>query len=364
MVRNLTNQDISWFLDLFDKGQLNLNPPYQRRSVWSPKDRRFFVDTILNGYPAPPVFLHKSLNDQGKATYHVVDGKQRIQTIIDFRDNKVKIPDDFSNAALQGKKWADLERESREKFWNYVLIVEMLPDIGEAAIRNIFERINRNSRKLMPQELRHAKYDGWFVTTAETEAEKREWRDFGVVTAARMKRMADAQFISELLAVVIKNDIHGFDQEMLDDLYADYEDLQDQPELIEDDFNQQVEGAKAYLTSMLRAADPLTLDAALVNYYKVQTHFYTLWSYLVLSAPVLKPAAEFAPLYKQFMERVAALQAPDAVLPDDAGAFDRAAMSYGQNARGASTELPQRRARQQAFLLAFHGVEAAAGEDQ
>ena len=41
--RRVTTQDISWFLDLSRNGQLNLDPPYQRRSVWSPKDRRFFL---------------------------------------------------------------------------------------------------------------------------------------------------------------------------------------------------------------------------------------------------------------------------------------------------------------------------------
>ena len=277
----------------------------------------------------------------------------------------MKIPDDFSDASLQGKKWANLERESRENYWNYVLIVEMLPDIGEAAIRNIFERINRNSRKLMPQELRHAKYDGWFVTTVESEAEKKEWKDFGVVTPARMKRMSDAQFISELLAVIILDKIHGFEQEMLDDLYAKFEDLEDQPELIEDDFKQKVEDVKTYLTSMLRAANPGESDKELVDHFKVQTHFYTLWSYIVLNGSALKPALQFASDYKRFMVRVSELQAADAApLPESANAFDRAANSYAQNSRGASTELPQRRARLNALLLAFHGIEASAGEDK
>ncbi len=54
MTRTLTTQDITWFLDLKEKGQLDLDPPYQRRSVWSPRDKRFFIDTVLNNYPAPP----------------------------------------------------------------------------------------------------------------------------------------------------------------------------------------------------------------------------------------------------------------------------------------------------------------------
>ena len=48
MSRTLTTQDVSWFLDLKERDQLNLDPPYQRRSVWSPRDKRFFIDTILN----------------------------------------------------------------------------------------------------------------------------------------------------------------------------------------------------------------------------------------------------------------------------------------------------------------------------
>lgn len=65
MARTISPQDVSWFLDLNEKEQLDLDPPYQRRSVWTLKDKRFFIDTILNGYPAPPIFLHKSLDHCG-----------------------------------------------------------------------------------------------------------------------------------------------------------------------------------------------------------------------------------------------------------------------------------------------------------
>jgi hypothetical protein len=244
-------QDVSWFLDQNEKGQLNLNPPYQRRSVWSPRDKRFFIDTVLNGYPAPPVFLHKTLDDFGRSTYHVVDGKQRLTTIIDFTKNKIRIPDDFADVALQKKHWRDLQRETKEQFWNYVLIVEMLPDVGDAVIRNTFERINRNSRKLTPQELRHAKYDGWFITTVEAEAEKQEWKDFGVVTAARIRRMADVQFLSELFTVVLRKELVGFDQNALDDLYADYEDTTEDATFVEDDFLAEVERIKTVVRGLL-----------------------------------------------------------------------------------------------------------------
>lgn len=353
MARNLSTQDISWFLDLHDKGQLNLNPPYQRRSVWSPKDKRFFVDTILNNYPAPPVFLHKTLNEQGRPTYHVVDGKQRIQTIIDFASDLVRIPDDFSILTLQKKRWRDLDRTQREQFWNYVLIVEMLPDVSDSSVRNIFERINRNSRKLMPQELRHAKYDGWFVSFAEAEAEKQEWRDLGVVTNSRIKRMADVQFISELMVIEIKKRLSGFDQDSLDDIYAEYDDLTDQAIFVEDDFRQRFESSKRYIQSLL------SIEPSLLETLKVQSHFYTLWGYLCLEAPRLKTPQEFIPTYRQFISDVTAAQNEALQAADNKRAnYMQAVAKYSNNTRGASTDLTPRLNRHQALVTAIYGAEA------
>ena len=352
MARNLSTQDVSWFLDLNEKAQLDLNPPYQRRSVWSPRDKRFFIDTILNNYPAPPIFLHKSLDENGRPTYHVVDGKQRLQTIVDFTLNRIRIPDDFSNSNLQKKRWRDMDRPLREQFWNYFLIVEMLPDVSDAFVRNIFERINRNSRKLMPQELRHAKYDGWFVSSAEAEADKQEWKELGVVTTARAKRMADVQFISELMGIIITGVIRGFDQDALDDLYADYDDIEDQPTFIEDDFRTKLEGAKMYIRTLLRE-DPSILDTL-----KVQSHFYTLWGYLILEASRLPSENVFLTQYKKFLSDVTARidstsESPSAV-DNSATAYQQAVGQYAANTRGASTDNTPRQERHAALVSVIH----------
>lgn len=348
MGRTLTTQDVSWFLDLYDKGQLDLDPPYQRRSVWSPKDRRYFIDTILNNYPAPPIFLHKTLDDNGRSTYHVVDGKQRLQTIILFRDNKVAIPSDFSDVTLQNKRWKKLEKGTKEVFWNYVLIVEMLPDAGEAAIKNTFERINRNSRKLTAQEMRHAKYDGWFIRAVEAEAAREEWREFGVVTTARTKRMADTQFISELFAVIIRNEISGFDQDDLDQLYADFDDIEDADPFDDDDFYIKLAAAKRTIADMIKAV-PTTND-----HLKTHGHFYTLWSAIVLKKDELLEPAVLAKRYTEFMALVSDRLSGDPDEDDEKRSeIEKLADQYGSNSRGASTDKTQRQARLDALIEAL-----------
>jgi hypothetical protein len=360
MQRTQGSQDISWFLDLHDRGQLDLDPPYQRRSVWSRSDKQYFIDTILSNLPAPPVFLHKSLDDQGRPTYHVVDGKQRLKTVIDFTQDKIRIADDFADANIRKKRWAQLDRAVKQQFWNYVIVVEMLPDVTDPSVKNIFERINRNSRKLMAQELRHAKYEGWFINTAEAEAEKQEWKDLGVVTPARIKRMADVQYISELMNITIKGAIDGFDQDEMDEIYAAYEDLSEVPEFIEDNFRDQFESTKQYIKEVA-ALQPETIE-----FFKVQSHFYTLWGYLTVERGRRLPIAEFAPRYLAFLSEVSALigQLRGDEQNADGSPRRRAVLSYALNARGASTDLTPRRARHDALVAVMHGGEATADEDR
>ena len=94
-------------MDLDKTGQLNLEPPYQRKSVWTLKDRKFFLDTIFRNYPCPAVFIHKVTDEEGKTTYNVVDGKQRLQTILMFKNNELIIDKDFGDVTLNGKKITD-----------------------------------------------------------------------------------------------------------------------------------------------------------------------------------------------------------------------------------------------------------------
>ena len=356
MEHSISQQDVSWFLDLYEKEQLDLDPPYQRRSVWTLKDKRFFIDTILNGYPAPPIFLHKSLDERGRVTYHVVDGKQRLQTIIEFSKDKIRIPDDFSNISLQKKKWGDLQRTTKEDFWNYSLIVEMLPNIEEASIRDTFERINRNSRKLERQEIRHAKYDGWFINTVETESEKPEWKKFGIVTSARAKRMSDVQFISELIAINLTNNINGFDQDWLDELYAKYEEPDGTAMFVMEDLLETIEGTKSIFESLLE------LEPDVMNYFKVLAHFYSLWGLLTLQINENFEPEEFAPAYRKFMDKVS-----DAIKmygnDDDFSETEDTVRIYAANSRGASTDLNPRQARHQQLMIALAAVKGITNEN-
>ena len=190
--------------------------------------------------------------------------------------------------------------------------------------------------------------DGSFNLLSE-KPKKPEWKESGVVTTARIKRMLDVQFISELCAVVINGRIIGFDQDGLDDLYAEYEDISELDGFIEDDFVTHVERLKK------NVADMMELRPSVADYIRTQGNFYSLWSYLFLDWSGCRPISGLVDRYDEFMRTVQiAKDAQDAKEDQDDvvrgdSAFWAAAIDYANNTRGASTDLTPRTKRHDAL---------------
>lgn len=349
MQRQPRPQDIDWFLELNKKGQLDLNPPYQRKSVWTKKDREHFIDTVFHDYPSPAIFLHKTADDSGTPAYHVVDGKQRLETIIAFSQDMFRIPESFGDDRLNGKKFSELDVEFKQLFWNYSLSVEFLPFVDESFLNSVFERINRNSRKLTDQELRHARFDGWLIKFVENQIADEDWTAIGVVTKARSRRMGDAQFLSELLMTTITGQVRGFDQRQIDDFYALYDDPDANALLQTTD---EIEGKFSQIKFKLRKM--IEADDRIKTHLKALANIYTLWG--ALAAPELEDKApeEIIPAYIDFMTLVQNFQNnPLRVVPQDPPAIrdrENDAKIYALNLTGASTDEAPRKLRHEILL--------------
>ena len=340
MHRQTNVQDVTWFLDLESNGQLDLDPPYQRKSVWTLKDRRFFLDTVFRNYPCPPVFLHKSLDESGRSTYHVVDGKQRLQAIIAFVKNEYSLDKSYGDSNLDGKYWKEVPAEYKKKLWNYVVSVEYIDDISDTTVNEVFDRVNRNQKKLERQELRHAKYVGWFVTEAEKEAQDKVWVTYGVGSTANVRRMRDIQFISELMLVILEADIRGFDQDILDAKYAEYDDPATVSDFDEDDYRDKLSQTKQLLDAIQKH------NGAISDHAKNSTHFYTLWAYLTLYCEGIA-IDQFADQYAAFMASVKEAG------KDPGSTDDPNVLTYLTNSQGASTDLKKRKGRLDALKAAL-----------
>jgi hypothetical protein len=271
MNRRQNFQTIAWFYDLYKRGLLNLDPPYQRRSVWTPSFKDYFIDTLLLEYPAPTIFLYEEIANDGVTKYNVVDGKQRLTTIFDFIVNKFPVSDSAIITEYRGMFFEGLSSDAKTKFWSYTFSVEYLPTKDETIINNIFDRINKNVAKLTSQELRHARYSGVFISTSEdlTEYMLTEFPDyFPQIAKKSLSQMKDVEFVSQIL-LRMESEPKGYNTDELDEEFGKRDDDWEFKEIISQRFKSTIQEIKKIL-------DLDGEDIIAKSRFKNQADFYTL----------------------------------------------------------------------------------------
>lgn len=329
--RRQTTQSIAWFWDLYRRDLLDLDPPYQRRSVWSQSYKDYFVDTVLLDYPAPAVFLFEDIDEDGVAKYSVVDGKQRLSTIFEFIGNSYPVSDASSIARLRGLSFTELPSEIKRRFYSYQFSIEFLPSTDEGTLSNIFDRINRNVSRLTPQELRHARFSGAFAVKAEDLAEVLEERlppGFPRIAPASRRQMKDVEFVVQLL-LLTERGIESYSQEDLDTAYSDRDEDWEQGATVEGEYRDVLSTLRDWADRIM-AGDAVRL--------RNQADFYSLYgAVLGLQREGRVPTTD---------EAITRLETFLALVNNEgARQGDDDAKRYFEAARSASNDVTQRRDR-------------------
>lgn len=89
------SRPIDVFLHWRREGYLNLNPPYQRGDVWGGERQRNLIRSLLLGIPIASVIVNDRFDAKWGEEIVVIDGKQRITTILKFLDDSLQIPRDW-----------------------------------------------------------------------------------------------------------------------------------------------------------------------------------------------------------------------------------------------------------------------------
>ena len=160
-----------------NKGNIDLNPAFQRRNVWNIQKKSRLIESILMGIPIPQLLLAERLNERNK--YIVLDGKQRLLAIKEFLDCYYEKDESFIMKGLtvftefNEKKAYEILTEGARKSEN-ILDFAVLGNssIRTVFIRNwpsndylyqVFNRLNTGATPLAPQELRNSLYPGKFT---------------------------------------------------------------------------------------------------------------------------------------------------------------------------------------------------------
>ena len=217
---NTTTYNISWFKKASDAGELEMSPPFQRNPVWTDKQKSYLIDSVLNGYPIPEIYVQEKISADGRTKYVVVDGQQRIRSVLGY------ISGEFEISEGESTKWdmcsfEDLSEADKINFYSYKFVVRTLPDISDDEIRSIFQRINKNNVALNAQELRQSTYAGDFIKSMNRISDREYWKDIGLFSAEKVRRMLDVEYISELSVAFLNGPQNKKDK--LDYYYVMYE---------------------------------------------------------------------------------------------------------------------------------------------
>ncbi len=180
-----TNQwsiSIGEIFSLYERGQLEINPAFQRFFRWSDSQKSYLVESILLGLPIPPLFLAQSSDGR----LEVVDGVQRLSTLLQLR-GLLRVPEELGEeglrppllmttgqylAGLEGVLWSDelvsdvenpsaLRGTFTEAQRSDILFAKLDATViqrtssGQAKY-DVFRRLNSYGEPLTPQEMRAA----------------------------------------------------------------------------------------------------------------------------------------------------------------------------------------------------------------
>lgn len=183
-----------------DDKELELNPKFQRGPVWSAPARSYLIDSLLQGYPIPKLLFRTSVDRTTRRTIRdVVDGQQRLRTIIDFTANKFALGSK-AGPDFRGLRYDDLGPEVQDHLLAYKLTCEQLINAADEDVLEIFVRINSYTVPVNDAELRNARFDNEFSSYVKSLIRQvpTAW-EIGVLSNRERVRMIDQSVISEIL---------------------------------------------------------------------------------------------------------------------------------------------------------------------
>ncbi|MCL4519007.1 MAG: hypothetical protein M1587_07405, partial [Thaumarchaeota archaeon] len=79
------------------------------------------------------------------------------------------------------------------------MVFRVIKSSEDFFIRDIFQRLNKHTTSLSPQELRHARMDGALIRLAENRSQDMFWRTSGLVSHTAWNRMKEVEFVEMLM---------------------------------------------------------------------------------------------------------------------------------------------------------------------
>lgn len=232
-----TTYTVNDFLEWYERKQLVLSPKFQRRSVWKDVAKSFLIDSILREKPLPKIFIRQRTDIKNRTTVReVVDGQQRLRTIILFINDGFKVKK-VHNKEYGEKYFSQLDEEAQSAILTYKFSVDILIGVEDSDIMDIFARLNTYTTPLNKQELINAEFYGYFKQLVYGVSHKynKFWIDNKIFTEYQIMRMNEVELTADLF-IAFMDGIQN--RKSVKYYYRNFDEQFDERELLKERFDE------------------------------------------------------------------------------------------------------------------------------
>lgn len=142
------NSTIESLLHSYYHAGIDLEPDYQRDFVWTQEDKDYLIDSIFHSIEIGRFVLNR-LNNQEWAErsclYEILDGKQRLNTLCEFYENRFP---------YKGLYFNDLHPLDKNMFLEAKVAVGEVSELTRQQVLETFLAVNRGGRQMDIEHLR------------------------------------------------------------------------------------------------------------------------------------------------------------------------------------------------------------------
>lgn len=259
---NITVTSRDWTVETIvnqiEKGNIDLNPKFQRRNAWDDTRRSRLIESLIIGMPVPEIVLAE--NPEEKGAFIVIDGKQRLTTIIGFINKSNLIQQYWDKPKLKGLKtrkdlngatFDELNSKNKwlselKRFNNHDIRCTIITGLkSQDVLYDIFYRLNTNSVPLSTQELRQVLNKGAFADYLIEVTSTKQPLHKVIGLQGPDNRLRDAELILRFIAFYLfgkkyKSNLRKFLDETMREINTNWDKYKVKVSEIYSDFNKTI----------------------------------------------------------------------------------------------------------------------------
>lgn len=182
----------------------------RKQDQWSLLQKSELIDSIFRNYPIDSVRAEELIADNGKKTYYIFDGVQRISTVCSYINNKFALSKNLGNVIVDGteyeiagKKYKDLDESLQNKILNSEIRIIFFTDTTDDDLRTMFKR--QNNGKALSSTQKRTAIESDIVSQVIFDLSSHPFFE-KVLTKTQVKRDVPRDVIRETFMLVESND--------------------------------------------------------------------------------------------------------------------------------------------------------------